>query len=74
MDFTEKCNNALCAIYADVGEDVTKLIVVDALLNQLGCSIDELMAIADYLEGERYIMWYRAIDGGVIALTGKGVM
>jgi len=74
MDFTEKCDDVLCALYAEVGDDVTKVIVINALVGRLGYHINELMAIADYLNEERYITWHRTIGGGVLSLTGKGIM
>jgi len=74
MGLTAKYADVLCALYAEVGDDVTKLIVINALVGRLGYDINELTAIADYLNEGRYITWHRTIDGGALSLTGEGVM
>ena len=74
MGLTAKYDDVLRALYAEVGDDVTKLIVINALVGRLRYDINELAAIADYLNEERYITLHRTISGGVLSLTGKGVM
>jgi hypothetical protein len=73
MDFTEKCDNTLCRLYAEVGDDVTRLIVVASLVEKLGYSTRESWSIADGLEDSGYIKWRRAIGGGAMSITSSGI-
>ena len=74
MNFAEKCDNVICTLYGEVGEDGTRLITGSSLAEQLGLNTGEFMTIAAHLEGEGYIKYNPASGGGVVAITGKGIM
>ena len=74
MDFEEKRDSVLCALYAKVGEDGTRFITLRSLADLLGYDINELRTIAERLETEGFIKHRGAFGGGAIAITGMGIM
>ena len=71
MDFKEKCDSVLCALYAKVGEDGTRFIT--GLADQLGLNCSEFMTVAIDLAREGYIQYRAATGGGAMAITGMGI-
>ncbi|HXY86836.1 MAG TPA: hypothetical protein VEG44_00175 [Candidatus Acidoferrales bacterium] len=71
MDFEEKRDRVLCALYAEVGEDGTKFVA--GLADQLGLNCSEFMTVAIDLAREGYIHYRAATGGGAMAITGMGI-
>jgi len=71
MDFEEKRDRVLCALYAEVREDRTRFIA--GLADQLGLNCGEFMTVAIDLAREGYIQYRAATGGGAMAITGKGI-
>jgi len=72
MSFEDKCDDVLCAVYAEVGEDGEKW--VTGFADQLGYTVSEFMTIAKHLERDGHVRYRPApASGGAIAITGRGI-